>query len=96
MAQRMPAIGIAWLLAAAPVSVAWADHGPAVGAAVVAKTKRNCHPNYRWKCLRRNAGDYDCAGGSGNGPNYVSGPVKVVGADPFGLDRDHDGIGCDS
>lgn len=40
-------------------------------------------------------GDYDCAGGSGNGPNYVQGPVVVVGYDEFGLDRDNDGIGCE-
>jgi hypothetical protein len=41
-------------------------------------------------------GDYDCAGGSGNGPNYVSGPISVVGPDEFDLDRDNDGIGCES
>jgi hypothetical protein len=42
-------------------------------------------------------GDYDCAGGSGNGPNYAPEGVRVVepGRDPFGLDRDEDGIGCD-
>ena len=33
--------------------------------------------------------------GSGNGPNYVYGTVRVVGSDPFGLDRDHDGLGCE-
>jgi hypothetical protein len=43
------------------------------------------------------AGDYDCAGGTGNGPNYVDGPVRVVdpGRDPFGLDRDGDGRACE-
>jgi hypothetical protein len=42
-------------------------------------------------------GDYDCAGGSGNGPGYAPEGVRVVdpGHDPFGLDRDGDGIGCD-
>ncbi len=61
----------------------------------VTKTKpaSNCHPNYSG-CLKMNAGDYDCAGGSGNGPNYT-GPVRVYGADPFGLDRDNDGWGCE-
>lgn len=53
----------------------------------------NCHPNYSG-CLKMNAGDYDCAGGSGNGPNYT-GTVRVYGADPFGLDRDGDGWGCE-
>ena len=40
------------------------------------------------------ASDYDCAGGSGDGPKYVYGTVKVIGYDEFGLDRDHDGYGC--
>jgi len=53
----------------------------------------SCHPNYSG-CLKMNAGDYDCAGGSGNGPNYT-GPVQVYGSDPFGLDRDKDGWGCE-
>lgn len=57
--------------------------------------KRKCHPNYKGACLKINAGDYDCAGGSGNGPNYVRGPVRVVGKDPFRLDADRDGIGCE-
>lgn len=56
----------------------------------------NCHPSYAGVCLRMGAGDYDCAGGSGNGPNYVRGPVRVVGYDEFDLDRDNDGVGCES
>lgn len=39
--------------------------------------------------------DVDCAGGKGNGPRYVQGPVTVTGSDPYGLDRDGDGIGCE-
>ena len=35
------------------------------------------------------------AGGSGNGPNYVYVTVRVVGSDPFRLDADHDGLGCE-
>lgn len=42
------------------------------------------------------ASDVDCAGGSGNGPAYVQGPVRVVGRDIYGLDRDNDGIGCEN
>lgn len=53
----------------------------------------NCHPSYSG-CLRADASDYDCAGGSGNGP-YYTGKVKVIGPDVFGLDRDHDGWGCE-
>ncbi len=55
----------------------------------------NCNSSYPDECLQDGIGDYDCAGGSGNGPNYVSGPVRVVGSDPFGLDRDGDGWGCE-
>lgn len=63
--------------------------------ALPTKKNANCHPSYPTVCLKINAGDYDCAGGSGNGPNYVRGPIKVLPPDPFGLDRDGDGIGCE-
>jgi hypothetical protein len=53
---------------------------------------QSCHPSYSG-CLNPNATDYDCAGGSGNGP-YYTGTVRVIGPDVFGLDRDGDGIGC--
>jgi hypothetical protein len=52
----------------------------------------NCTPGYS-PCLPP-ASDYDCAGGSGNGPEYT-GPVRVTGSDPYDLDRNGDGIGCD-
>ena len=54
----------------------------------------NCDPNYQGACLDPDSPDYDCAGGSGNGPDYT-GPVRVVGDDPFGLDRDGDGYACE-
>jgi hypothetical protein len=41
------------------------------------------------------ASDVDCTGGSGNGPAYVKGPIRVVGTDIYGLDNDHDGIACE-
>ena len=34
---------------------------------------RNCDPAYPDVCLHQGIGDYDCAGGSGNGPNYYRG-----------------------
>jgi hypothetical protein len=40
------------------------------------------------------ARDVDCAGGSGDGPAYVQGPVTVIGSDIYDLDRD--GIACDT
>jgi len=53
-----------------------------------------CDPNYT-PCVPIDS-DVDCAGGKGDGPSYVRGPVRVVGADPYGLDRDGDGVGCDN
>lgn len=54
-----------------------------------------CDPNYTGACVPL-ASDVDCAGGSGNGPAYVQGPVRVVGQDIYGLDgNDNDGIGCE-
>src|SRR6266508_3435952 len=44
---------------------------------------RNCDPAYPDACLHDGIGDYDCAGGSGNGPNYVEGPITVRAPDPF-------------
>ncbi|GIJ23614.1 G5 domain-containing protein [Micromonospora lutea] len=58
------------------------------------KQARQCDPNYAGACVPI-ASDVDCAGGSGNGPAYVSGPVRVIGSDIYDLDRDGDGIGCD-
>jgi hypothetical protein len=52
-----------------------------------------CDPNYS-PCVPI-ASDVDCAGGSGNGPAYVSGPVRVIGSDIYDLDRDGDGTACD-
>ena len=57
------------------------------------QSNRDCHLSYSG-CLKLNASDYDCAEGSGNGP-YYTGKVKVIGPDVFGLDRDHDGWGCE-
>lgn len=53
----------------------------------------SCDANYGG-CLKPNVSDYDCSGGSGDGP-YYTGPVRVIGDDHYDLDRDGDGIGCD-
>jgi hypothetical protein len=55
---------------------------------------RVCDANYRGACLDPNSPDYDCAGGSGDGPDYT-GRVEVVGNDHFDLDRDGDGVACE-
>ncbi|HET7691117.1 MAG TPA: PASTA domain-containing protein [Nocardioidaceae bacterium] len=53
----------------------------------------SCTPGYS-TCLAP-AEDYDCAGGSGDGPKYT-GYVEVTGSDPYGLDSDGDGIACEN
>jgi hypothetical protein len=58
--------------------------------------QRDCDPSYPDVCLDPDAEDYDCAGGSGNGPEYVDGPIRVRPPDPFDLDREGDGWGCES
>ena len=65
---------------------------PAPAPKPAAPTSTNCTPGYD-PCLPP-ASDYDCAGGSGNGPEYT-GPVRVTGSDPYGLDTDGDGWGCE-
>jgi hypothetical protein len=52
-----------------------------------------CNANYSG-CLKADASDYDCSGGSGDGP-YYTGPVAVLGYDEYGLDADGDGYGCE-
>jgi hypothetical protein len=57
----------------------------------------NCTPGYS-PCLKWHGGaDYDCNGGSGNGPYYTAPGVvyQVTGSDPYGLDADNDGLGCE-
>jgi hypothetical protein len=62
--------------------------------AIGTKQVQHCDPNYTGACVPI-ASDVDCAGGGGNGPAYVQGPVKVIGQDIYGLDADGDGIGCE-
>jgi hypothetical protein len=55
-----------------------------------------CDPNYAGACVPVDS-DVDCGGGSGNGPSYVYAKnFRVVGRDIYGLDRDGDGIACES
>lgn len=61
--------------------------------AVGTKPASRCHPNYGG-CVPI-ASDVDCAGGSGDGPAYVDGPVDVRGDDVYRLDHDDDGVGCE-
>lgn len=60
----------------------------------MSEPESDCDPNYSGACVPIDS-DVDCAGGSGNGPSYVSGIVRVTGSDIYDLDRDNDGFGCD-
>jgi micrococcal nuclease len=56
-----------------------------------------CHPSYSGACVPTGFSDVDCAGGSGNGPGYVSDKrFQVIGPDVYGLDNDRDGVACES
>ncbi|WFE50188.1 G5 domain-containing protein [Micromonospora sp. WMMD1155] len=52
-----------------------------------------CDPNYSG-CVPI-ASDVDCLPKRGDGPAYVSGPIRVIGSDIYDLDRDGDGTACD-
>jgi len=79
---------------AATVTTAAASSTAAAAPTSAAPTPAaGCDPNYSG-CVPI-ASDVDCAGGSGNGPAYVAGPVQILGQDIYGLDRDNDGIGCE-
>lgn len=86
------ALSASLAVAGSPVVAAGAS---APDAPKAAKTKKKCDRNYTGRCLKPNVSDYDCAGGSGNGPYYVRGPVRVVGNDHYRLDADGDGIACE-
>jgi endonuclease YncB( thermonuclease family) len=54
---------------------------------LVAKAGSGCNPNYT-PCVPNSATDLNCSD--------VGHPVKVVGSDPYNLDGDGDGSGCES
>ena len=58
-----------------------------------AQEQESCTPGYD-PCIPPGP-DVDCAGGSGDGPRYVEGPIRVTGSDPYRLDSDRNGIGCE-
>lgn len=78
-----------------PTPVPTAAPTAAPAAPTAAPPAGNCHPSYSGYCVTAGIGDWDCAGGSGNGPNYLPVPVQVVGYDEYGLDADNDGWGCE-
>ncbi len=61
--------------------------GTYVAPAVSFAPRQNCDPNYT-PCISNVSGDLDC-------PD-IGHQVTVIGVDRYRLDRDGDGIGCDS
>ncbi len=57
----------------------------------------SCTAGYSPCLVNYGGADYDCFGGSGNGPYYTAPGVvyRVTGSDPYGLDADNDGHGCE-
>jgi hypothetical protein len=57
---------------------------------------QGCTPGYS-PCLPKGPSDYDCYGQGGNGPAYTKPGVTyhVGGSDPYSLDTDSDGLGCE-
>jgi hypothetical protein len=75
--------------------LALAEKREAEEAEAIPEESSECGPNYSGACLDPYSSDYDCEGGSGNGPDYT-GTVTVVGEDHYGLDADGDGTGCEA
>jgi hypothetical protein len=75
--------------------LALAEERKAEEAEAIPEESSECDPNYSGACLDPYSSDYDCKGGSGNGPDYT-GTVTVVGEDHYGLDADGDGTGCEA
>lgn len=71
-----------------PSSGGGSDEGGSGGA-----SGGGCTPGYS-PCIAPGS-DVDCEGGGGDGPRYVGGPVQVSGSDPYALDSNHDGVGCE-
>lgn len=82
------------LTIASAAALAFAPAAYATPAPVPLQPASSCDPNYSGACVPIDS-DVDCAGGSGNGPSYVAGPVSVVGDDIYDLDRDGNGTGCE-
>jgi hypothetical protein len=82
-------------LAARGYVAASAQPAATTGASPATAAAKQCHPSYQGACVPVGVSDVDCAGGRGNGPYYVAGPIRVVGPDVYGLDSDGDGIACE-
>lgn len=76
-----------WFFAPQPSGSSGGTSGPG--------STRRCHSDYRGACLDPSVSDYDCYLGGGNGPRYTDRVYLTGTADPYKLDTDDDGMGCD-
>lgn len=90
--MAMSPAGRSRLIPGQTISVTIARKAPPTPEPEAPSAPANCTPGYD-PCLPP-ASDYDCIGGTGDGPNYT-GPVRVTGSDPYDLDGDNDGWGCE-
>jgi hypothetical protein len=62
-----------------------------------ASPQPNCTSGYSPCLVYHGGADYDCYGGSGDGPYYTEPGIvyTVSGSDPYGLDADNNGSGCE-
>ena len=89
----MPAVTSPFTPTSVPQPVVVVTPDPVDSAPAPVPAAPSCDPNYSGQCVPVTS-DVDCAGGSGDGPAYLTGTVTVIGSDHYGLDRNHDGIGC--
>jgi micrococcal nuclease len=61
----------------------------AIGAACPVTAQHHCDPSYPGVCIPPPPPDLNCG-------DIEERDFEVVGRDPHGFDRDHDGIGCES
>lgn len=80
-----------WMRYATPTSAPSPD-GSGSGPVVKPEPGGHCVSGYS-PCISPGP-DVDCQGGSGDGPRYVQGPIRVSGRDPYQLDSDGNGVGC--
>lgn len=95
--QLRPTEALATVAAAPPPSGGGSGSGGGSSGSGSGGAGAGCTDGYS-PCLPDHGGaDYDCGGGSGNGPYYTAIGVTytVTGYDPYGLDADGDGLGCE-
>ena len=92
LASRLSALLVATFVVVATGGNGCAGEPESIEPPITSST--TCDARYRGVCVPI-ATDVDCVEGKGNGPSYFRGPAAYEGTDPYGLDRDRDGILCE-